>query len=91
MYDRFAKDARGEGFNKIALLFEMVGKIEKEHEERFRKLLKNIEDEVVFSRDDDTIWVCSNCGHVHIGQKAPKMCPVCDHPQAHFELKADNY
>lgn len=91
MYDRFAKDARGEGFNKIASLFEMVGKIEKEHEERFRKLLKNIEDEVVFSRDDDTIWVCSNCGHVHIGQKAPKMCPVCDHPQAHFELKADNY
>lgn len=91
MYDTFAKEAREEGFSKIAALFEMVGKIEKEHEARFRKLLKNIEDELVFSRDDDAIWVCSNCGHIHIGKKAPKLCPVCDHPQAHFELKAENF
>lgn len=91
MYARYAKEAKAEGFDKIATLFEMVGEIEKEHEERFRKLLQNIEDEVVFSRDNDAIWVCSNCGHVHMGKKAPDMCPVCDHPQAHFELKADNY
>lgn len=91
MYVRFAKQAKEEGFAKIAKLFEMVGQIEKEHEERFRKLLQNIEDEAVFARDEEVTWVCANCGHVHTAANAPKMCPVCDHPQAHFELQADNF
>ncbi len=91
MYDKFAKEAREEGFNDIADLFEGVAAIEKEHEERYRKLLKNIEDGIVFSRDGDTIWQCKNCGHVCVGQKAPEVCPVCNHPQAYFEVKADNY
>ena len=91
MYDRMAKEAEEEGFTKIAALFEMVGKIEKEHEERYRKLLKNIEDGVVFSRDGDAIWQCRNCGHIVIGKKAPAVCPVCDHPQAFFQVKPENY
>lgn len=91
MYARFAKDAKAEGFKEIAVLFEQVAKIEKEHEQRYRKLLSNINDGLVFSRDSEMIWQCSNCGHIVIGKKAPEMCPVCDHPKAHFELKATNY
>ena len=91
MYKTFAEEAREEGFTKIAALFEMVGKIEKEHEERYLKLLKNIEDGVVFSKDGDAIWQCRNCGHIVIGQKAPAVCPVCDHPQAFFQVKPENY
>ena len=91
MYARMAREAREEGFDEIADKFEMVGAIEKEHEERFRKLLKNIEDKVVFSRDGDTIWQCSNCGHIVIGKDAPEICPVCDHPQSYFQLPAKNY
>ena len=91
MYAGMAKTAREEGFTKIAVLFELVAKIEKEHEERYRKLLKNIEDAVVFSREGDCIWVCRNCGHVVIGKKAPEVCPVCAHPQSYFELKAENF
>ena len=91
MYDGFAKTARKEGFTRIAALFEGVAKIEKEHEERYRKLLKNIEDDVVFSSEGDTIWVCRNCGHIVVGKKAPGVCPVCGHPQSFFERKANNY
>ena len=91
MYDEFAKVAKEEGFDHIAYLFNEVGKIEKEHEQRYRKLLKNIEDEVVFSSDEDTIWICRNCGHVVIGKKAPKVCPVCQHKESFFERKANNY
>lgn len=91
MYSRMAQEAREEGFEHIAFLFESVGKIEKEHEERYRKLLKNVEDEIVFSRDGDKIWQCSNCGHIVVGKKAPEMCPVCNHPQSYFEIKAENY
>ena len=91
MYDQFAKTAKEEGFDHIAFLFESVAKIEKEHEERYRKLLKNIEDELVFTNDGDTIWICRNCGHVVIGKNAPKVCPVCSHPQSYFERKASNY
>ncbi|MBO5472714.1 MAG: rubrerythrin family protein [Lachnospiraceae bacterium] len=91
MYDRFAKEAREEGFDEIAALFEGVAKIEKEHEERYRKLLKNIEDAVVFSKDGDCIWQCLNCGHVVIGRKAPEVCPVCNHPQSYFQVRAENY
>ena len=91
MYKEFAEVAREEGFTKIAVLFEGVAKIEKEHEERYRKLLKNINDEVVFSSDNDTIWICRNCGHVVIGKKAPEVCPICGHPKSFFELKAENY
>jgi rubrerythrin len=91
MYDQMAKDAREEGFDHIAFLFEEVGKIEKEHEERYRKLLANVEGGLVFSRDGDMIWQCSNCGHVVVGKKAPEMCPVCAHPKAYFQLKAENY
>ena len=91
MYAKFAADARAEGFNEIATLFEEVGKIEKEHEERYRKLLANIEGGLVFSKDNDTIWQCSNCGHIVVGKKAPEVCPVCDHPQSFFQVKAENY
>ena len=91
MYPTFAKEAREEGFNHIAYLFEQVAKIEKEHEERYKKLLENIEGGLVFSRDNDCIWQCSNCGHIVVGKKAPEVCPVCAHPQAYFEIKADNY
>ena len=91
MYANMAKDAREEGFEKIAILFEKVAAIEKEHEERYRKLLKNIEDGIVFSREGDTIWQCANCGHIVVGKKAPEVCPVCDHPKAYFQIKAENY
>ena len=91
MYERMAKEADEEGFDEIARKFRGVLAIEKTHEERYRKLLKNIEDEVVFSRDGDCIWQCRNCGHIVIGKKAPKMCPVCNHPKAFFELRATNY
>jgi len=91
MYAKFAADARAEGFDKIATLFEEVGKIEREHEERYRKLLANIEGGLVFSKDNDTIWQCSNCGHIVVGKKAPEVCPVCDHPQSYFQVKAENY
>ena len=91
MYDNFAKVAREEGFTRIALLFEGVAKIEKEHEERYRKLIANIEDGLVFSKDGDTIWKCRNCGHIVIGKKAPAVCPICNHPQSYFEVKAENY
>ena len=91
MYAGFAKEAEEEGFTKIAALFRMVAAIEKEHEERYRKLLANVNDEVVFSKDHDVIWQCSNCGHLMIGKKAPQMCPVCAHPQAYFQIKAENY
>ena len=91
MYDRMAKEADEEGFAEIAEKFRMVGAIEKHHEERYRKLLKNIEDAIVFSREGDCIWQCSNCGHIVIGKNAPDVCPVCDHPQSYFMLKAENY
>ena len=91
MYAEFAKVAEEEGFKDIARKFRGVAAIEKAHEERYRKLLKNIEDEVVFSRDGDTIWQCRNCGHIVIGKKAPLVCPVCNHPQSYFEIKAENY
>ncbi|MBQ8921644.1 MAG: rubrerythrin family protein [Oscillospiraceae bacterium] len=91
MYVEFAKVAREEGFTRIAALFEMVGKIEKVHEERYRKLLKNVQEGLVFSRDGDMIWECSNCGHIVIGKKAPAVCPVCKHPQAYFKLRAENF
>ena len=91
MYPTFAKEAREEGFTHIAYLFEEVAKIEKEHEERYRKLLANVEGGLVFSRDEEMIWQCSNCGHIVVGKKAPEVCPVCAHPQAYFEIKADNY
>ena len=91
MYKSFAEDAKAEGFDHIAFLFEQVAKIEKEHEERYRKLLANIEDGIVFSRDGDMVWICRNCGHIHVGKDSPEVCPVCAHPKAYFELRADNY
>ena len=91
MYARMAKEAREEGFDEIAEKFEMVGAIEKEHEERYRKLLANIKEGIVFSRDGDMVWQCANCGHIVIGPKAPEVCPVCDHPQSFFQIKAENY
>lgn len=91
MYAEFAKDAREEGFEHIAFLFEEVAKIEKEHEERYLKLLENVEGGLVFSRDGEKIWKCSNCGHIVIGKEAPEVCPVCAHPRAYFEIKAENY
>ena len=91
MYANFAKEAKEEGFDEIAFLFEEVAKIEKEHEERYRKLLANIQGDLVFSREGDVIWQCSNCGHICVGKKAPDVCPVCAHPQAYFQIKAENY
>ena len=91
MYDRMAKEAREEGFTRIAYLFEAVGKIEKEHEERYRRLLDNVEGDLVFSKDGERIWKCRNCGHICVGMKAPEVCPVCEHPKAFFEIKAENY
>ena len=91
MYATMAKEAREEGFDYIAFLFEEVAKIEKEHEERYRRLLANVEGGLVFSRDGEMIWQCSNCGHIHVGRQAPEMCPVCAHPKAYFQLKAENY
>ena len=91
MYPEFAKTARDEGFDKIAELFEGVAKIEKAHEERYRKLLANIKTGRVFSNDGDTIWECANCGHIVVGGKAPEVCPICNHPQSYFERRATNY
>ena len=91
MYAEFAKTAKEEGFDRLAYLFEAVGKIEKEHEERYRKLLENVEGGLVFSKDGDKIWKCRNCGHIVIGKEAPNICPVCNHPQRYFEIKAENY
>ena len=91
MYAEFAKVAHEEGFERIAFLFEGVAAIEKEHEERYRKLLKNVEDKLVFSKEGEAIWICRNCGHVVVGKEAPKVCPVCAHPQSFFELKKENY
>ena len=91
MYAEFAKVAREEGFERIAFLFEGVAAIEKEHEERYRKLLKNVEDKLVFSKDGEAIWICRNCGHIVVGKEAPKVCPVCSHPQSFFELRKENY
>ena len=91
MYKSFAEDAKAEGFDHIAFLFEQVALIEKEHEERYRKLLANIEEGIVFSRDGDMVWICRNCGHIHVGKNAPEVCPVCAHPKAYFELRAQNY
>ena len=91
MYKTFAAEARAEGFDEIADKMEGVAKIESEHEERYRKLLANIEEGIVFSREGDTIWQCGNCGHICIGKQAPEVCPVCDHPQAHFAILAQNY
>ena len=91
MYAEFAKTAKEEGFDHIAYLFEQVALIEKEHEERYKKLLNNIEKGITFSSDGDTIWICRNCGHVVIGKNAPDVCPVCNHPKSFFERKANNY
>ena len=92
MYKEFSKTAKEEGFDHIAYLFEEVGKIEKHHEERYLKLLDNINDDLVFkTSDNETVWICRNCGHVYVGKEAPKVCPVCSHPQSYFERKADNY
>lgn len=91
MYATFAKEAREEGFEAIADLFEQVAAIEKEHEERYLKLLSNVENGMVFSKDGDTMWKCSNCGHLVFGKEAPDVCPVCAHPQAYFEVRAENY
>ncbi len=91
MYKDFAAVAEEEGFSDIARLFKKVGEIEKTHMERYRTLLKNIEDGLVFSRDNDRMWMCRECGHIHFGKSAPKICPVCKHPEAYFELRPDNY
>ena len=91
MYKEMAETAREEGFERLAFLFEGVAKIEKEHEERYLTLLKNLEEGVVFQRGEEYMWKCRNCGHIHVGKQAPQMCPVCAHPQAYFELRATNY
>lgn len=91
MYPTFAKEAREEGFDEIAALFDGVAAIEKEHEERYKKLLANIEGDLVFSKDGDVVWQCANCGHICVGKKAPEVCPVCAHPQSYFQVKAENY
>ena len=91
MYATFAKEAREEGFDEIANKFELVAGVEREHEERYRKLLANVEGKLVFSREGDAIWQCLNCGHIMVGKDAPVICPVCDHPQSYFQLKAENF
>ena len=91
MYAGFAKEAREEGFDKIAFLCEEVAKIEKEHEERYLKLLENLNEGKIFKRDEEVVWQCQNCGHVYVGTEAPEKCPVCDHPKAYFNIKAENY
>ena len=91
MYKEFAEVAKEEGFDEIAYLFESVGAIEKHHEERYLKLVGNIEDNLVFQRGEDTVWICRNCGHIYVGATAPKVCPVCNHPQSFMEMKAENY
>jgi len=91
MYAGFAETARAEGYEHIAFLFEQVANIEKEHEERYLKLLANVEKGLVFSRDGDTVWQCANCGHIVVGKKAPEICPTCDHPKSYFQIRAENY
>lgn len=91
MYARMAKEAREEGFEEIARKFELVGDIEKRHEERYLALLKNIEDDEVFKKNEEKMWICRNCGHVHIGKDAPEKCPTCDHPQSYFEVLNNNF
>lgn len=91
MYVNFAKDARKEGFDEIARLFEGVAKIEKEHEERYLKLLENVNKEIVFKKETEVVWQCANCGYIYTGKESPEMCPVCDHPKAHFQVRAENY
>ncbi len=91
MYEEFAKTAREEGFNDIARKFELVGAIEKHHEERYLKLLSNIENKEVFNKEETVVWVCRNCGHIHVGKTAPKACPTCNHPQSYFEIQNLNY
>ncbi|MBQ3306817.1 MAG: rubrerythrin family protein [Bacilli bacterium] len=91
MYEEFAKTAEEEGFKAIAAKFRAVGAIEKHHEERYRKLLENVKGNLVFSKDGDRVWICRNCGHICVGKEAPKVCPVCAHPQSYFEVKAENY
>ncbi|MCI9415719.1 MAG: rubrerythrin family protein [Clostridiales bacterium] len=91
MYATFAKEAREEGLDDIAVMFEYVGKVEKAHEERYRKLLENIEQGLVFKRGDVYMWKCRNCGYIHVGKEAPQVCPTCKHPQAYFEIMAENY
>ena len=91
MYKEMAETAKEEGFDRLAYLFESVGKIEKEHEERYLTLLGNVNDHLVFQRGEEVIWICRNCGHVHVGKEAPEVCPVCAHPQAYFELRGKNY
>ncbi|WP_028896004.1 rubrerythrin [Prevotella sp. HUN102] len=91
MYDKMAKDAMEEGFPELAVKFRTVGAIEKKHEERYRKLLKNIEDKVVFAKDGSAVWQCINCGHIVVGKQAPEVCPVCVHPQSFFQIKPENY
>ncbi|MDD6022075.1 MAG: rubrerythrin [Acutalibacteraceae bacterium] len=91
MYKSFSQTAKEEGFQRLSELFSLVGEIEKEHEERFRTLIKRLENETVFEAAGETVWICRNCGHIHIGKSAPKVCPVCSYPQAYFERKAENY
>ena len=91
MYEQFAKDAREEGFDRIAYLFEAVGAIEKTHEARYKKLLENVQDGLVFSSEGDAIWECRNCGHIVVGTEAPEVCPTCNHPQSYFEVRKENY
>ena len=91
MYATFAKEAKEEGFDHIAFLFEQVGRIEKEHEERYRALAKLLEEQKVFAREEEQVWICTNCGHIHVGKNAPKVCPVCEHPESYFELRVKPY
>ena len=91
MYPTMAKEAREEGFLEIAALFEAVSKVEKVHEDRYKKLLENVQNGMVFSREEESVWQCRNCGHLHVGKMAPEMCPVCAHPKAYFQLKPENY
>ena len=91
MYETFSEEAKSEGVDEIARLFKAVGAIEKEHEARYRTLLDNIKNDRVFNKEESTVWVCRNCGHVHVGKSAPKVCPTCNHPQSYFEIKSNNY
>ena len=91
MYPSFAKEAREEGFDEIANLFEMVAAIEKHHDERYQQLTSNLEKDIVYHRDVEVAWICTNCGHVHYGKEAPKECPVCAHPQKYFQLRIKDY
>ena len=91
MYKEFAEVAREEGFKEIATVMDLIASVEKSHEERYRKLLSNLKEDIVFKCDEETVWVCRNCGYIHIGKSAPQVCPACKHPQAYFERKAENY